>query len=154
MGAVILILIGISGIGHRDGGWPIMTWPMYSTYEPVRPPSIASLYEVRIVETDSSVRVMTARDLAPMGWVKAAGQILRSAYQDSLPMQRDSSRAYIARQAALRIPAARIARIEGWRRDWRCDPLASPPIDYTHPLGDVLVGAFSISEFPHTLPDD
>jgi hypothetical protein len=120
---------------------------MYATNTPSLPPSIASRFEFRVVETDGTSHLISLGDLIPAGWLKPMQRVLRSAYQDSQPEQRDSSRVYIVRMLTQSIPVARIARIEGWRRDWACDPYASPPVKYDKPLRDVKLGAFDIDAY-------
>jgi hypothetical protein len=136
--ALLVIVIGICVVGKRLTLWPIVAWPMYSTYAPKYPPPTAEIEQLRVVsETDEVYRFLPA-DLLSFERHKTVQRLIKEAFSD-----RAKQRQTLTELVAHNLPGVEIKKIERWQLEWQVDPLALPPLERNRPDREIFLGSFN-----------
>jgi hypothetical protein len=72
-----------------------------------------------------------------------APRLIARAFAEKGSSQQVADRKYLARLVASRLPGEDVVAIEGWQRQWQVAPLAVPPVDREHPIGELRLGRFA-----------
>jgi hypothetical protein len=142
--AVCILVVGIFASGREQSSWPIMMWTIYSQKHYAFPETTTSAVELRAITQSGRTIVLRPHELYPMPYCQHVARRLIArvfAHEDS--PQQTADRRYLARLVASRLPGEDVVAIEGWQRQWQVAPLAVPPVDREHPIGELRLGRFA-----------
>lgn len=137
------LLIGTALVGKHSNGWPILTWPMYSSKEWPYPGETTERVYLKVMLEDGSARRVDIGDLLPAGMYRSERAIFDAAFAE--PPEPDA-RQLLVRTLRQHLPGEDLTAIELRRELWDVDPLARPPLDRANPREDLRIGRLELAE--------
>lgn len=146
---LLLILIGICSVGTSWFAWPVVSWPMYATYEmPRQGPRAERTYLVAEL-TDGVTRRVELFDVLPAGWDAALVDIVDDAVADEPGPE---ARWTLLRMVSIHLGDRPVGAVEVRREVWDVEPHANPPLNRFEPRKDVLISRFVAPDLPADAP--
>jgi hypothetical protein len=141
--ALLGVVVGLGLVGRSEAFFPIVTWPVYGEIRPERPDTVARL-ELRVATRSGRRHVLTADALTSASRYQLADRVMRGAAADD-PSRRAADRTYLEGLVRAALGGAQLETIEIWRREWRVDPRALPPVERDAPASERRIARFAAS---------
>ncbi|MEM6506174.1 MAG: hypothetical protein AAF711_12085 [Planctomycetota bacterium] len=146
--AVVLVVLLIGSIWKGEGidHWPLTTFPMYTQVYEYPPETAERLFLVMVLVNGDEIEI-DPRRIFPHGRFKAGEAMIEvSFFLVDKPNAREQSKRTLERVAEELLPGREVVAIEGRRRVWDVDPMASPPLELNRPRIDESLGRFEIGK--------
>jgi hypothetical protein len=138
---LVLLAIGLCVVGTRTRLWPVVTWPMYHGVTPEVPPPRVTVTQLRVVDRAGGLHLLTFSELMTATREDAAERFVDLAFSSS--PDRRWARKHLIFLVERALGGVDVAAIEALERTWRVDPYATPPLDRSAPVREVVSGRFT-----------
>lgn len=147
--SILILSLGLTFVGKRKAGWPIVSWALYSEYSArFRPPEpVAIDTELRIYTTTGDMYVVKPEHVLTVPRDSLSHKIIEHSFNEDNVTLRNSSRQYLANALLSQLPQhSEIEAVELWEISYQVEPLSVPPFQAQSPASRVMLGSFSTKE--------
>ena len=143
---VLLVVAGVLASG-KDPMWPLVNWPMFSTYGDNPPSAERSAVQVHVIGEGGQTIILWDKDLS---WPMPSGdgvRVVQLAFDiDDATQRRATYRAIWSRVGAI-LPTVRFTELQVWKVFWNnVDSRQSPPFDAQRPDERTLLGTIRAAD--------
>ena len=144
---VFVLILGISVRGKKISTWPIMNWPVYTTFSRGFPESTASAVELRVYSKSGDLYILKPKDIMPIERASISEKVLNYAFSHDNSRLENKNRVYLAQTITRIFKYVELDSIQAWKLIWNVSPLDVPPLIKNKPTKEVFLGSFLIKDY-------
>ena len=153
---LVLFVLAIPAVRTRTDVWPVVTWPMYHSRTTEVPSRARTATELQVTDREGQVHHLRPAELMPPGRYVVAEELVSRALPSpsflvrpptvvedgDLAADRRSNQEHLVFLIERALGDVEVAAVEAVERTWSVDPYASPPLDRSDPVREVVTGRF------------
>jgi hypothetical protein len=136
-----LFALGLCVVSNRSNLWPVVTWPMYHARTPEVPPPLVSVTHLRVTDEEGRQHLLRPEELVPEPRNQAAEELIEQSFSSTPDREEWREELVVLVERALGDEA--VAEVAALERTWRVEPYATPPLDSSAPVREVVSGRFA-----------
>ena len=144
---IFVLILGISVRGKKISTWPIMNWPVYTTFSRGFPEPTASAVELRVYSKSGDLYILKPKDLMPIERTSISKNVFNYAFSHDDSRLEIKNRVYLAQTVTRILKDVEVDSIQAWKLNWDVSPLDVPPLTKDKPTNEFFLGSFLIKDY-------